>query len=129
MTVDKQVGSLIDFYNVQFYNQGKGYYENAQTLFNVSGGWCPQTSINEIIASGVPKEKVVLGKPVTTKNAHSGWMSSTDLNNAIKANLPYNGWNTGVMFWQFKSDLNGAFCNAVLAGIGQVNDIEEALAW
>ncbi len=117
LTVDQQVGSLIDFYNVQFYNQGKGVYDTAAGLFNVSGGWAPKTSINEIIASGVPKGKIVLGKPVTTKNARSGWMSSTDLNNAIKANFPYNGWNTGVMFWQFKSDMNGSFCNAVWAGV------------
>lgn len=26
VTVDKQVGSLIDFYNVQFYNQGNTQY-------------------------------------------------------------------------------------------------------
>lgn len=117
LTVDQEAGSLIDFYNIQFYNQGKGVYDYAEGLFNVSGGWAPQTSINEIIANGVPQNKVVLGKPVTTKNAHSGWMSATDLNNAIKANYAYNGWNTGVMFWQFKSDLDGSFCNAVLAGV------------
>ena len=29
LTVDQQVGSMIDFYNVQFYNQGVGTYDNA----------------------------------------------------------------------------------------------------
>ncbi len=117
LTVDQTIGSLIDFYNVQFYNQGKGIYEDATGLFNVSGGWCPQTSVNEIIANGIPAGKIVLGKPATTKNAHSGWMSATDLNNAIKANFPYNGWRTGIMFWQFKSDEDGAICNAVWSGV------------
>lgn len=54
LTVHQEVGSMIDFYNVQFYNQGVGSYDTPQGLFNVSGGWCPGSSINEIIASGVP---------------------------------------------------------------------------
>lgn len=29
LTVDQSVGSMIDFYNVQFYNQGVGMYDSA----------------------------------------------------------------------------------------------------
>lgn len=33
LTVDKEVGHLIDFYNVQFYNQGSSTYDSYETLF------------------------------------------------------------------------------------------------
>lgn len=41
LTVDKEAGSLIEFYNIQFYNQGKGVYDYAAGQFNISGGWAP----------------------------------------------------------------------------------------
>lgn len=107
---------MIDFYNVQFYNQGVGIYDSAHSLFNVSGGWCPGSSINEIIAAGVPGSKIVLGKPPTTADASNGWMSAADLNKAIADNYPYNGWKTGIMFWQLTSDSDGAYCNNVGKG-------------
>ena len=86
-------------------------------VFNDSGDWCPGSSINEIIAAGVPKEKIVLGKPATTADGNNGWMSAADLNKAIKDNYAYNGWKTGIMFWQFTSDINGTFCNDVAQGV------------
>lgn len=116
LQVDVEVGSMIDFYNVQFYNQGVGIYDSAHSLFNVSGGWCPGSSINEIIAAGVPGSKIVLGKPPTTADASNGWMSAADLNKAIADNYPYNGWKTGIMFWQLTSDSDGAYCNNVGKG-------------
>ncbi len=44
-TVDKQVGSLIDFYNIQFYNQGDTKYDTYDTLFIKSGGYFNGTSV------------------------------------------------------------------------------------
>lgn len=44
--IHSQVGSDIQFYNVQFYNQGSTSYNSSQGLFNVSGGWAPGTSVN-----------------------------------------------------------------------------------
>lgn len=85
-------------------------YENAQDLFNISSGWAPGTSINEIIASGVPASKVVLGKPATVGDGNNGYMTAATIDAAIAANYPYNGWKTGVMFWQYSSDANGAIC-------------------
>jgi len=32
-TVHKEVGDTIDFYNMQFYNQGNNRYDTYQTLF------------------------------------------------------------------------------------------------
>ena len=117
LTVDKAIGNMIDFYNVQFYNQGVGIYDSAQSLFNVSGGWCPGSSINEMIAAGIPSSKIILGKPATTADASNGWMSAADLNQAIKDNYAYNGWNAGIMFWQFTSDIDGSFTNQVADGV------------
>jgi chitinase len=117
MTVDQTVGSMIDFYNVQFYNQGVGIYDTPQGLFNVSGSWCPNSSINEMIAAGIPGTKIVLGKPPTTADANNGWMSADVLNKAILDNYAYNGWKTGIMFWQLTSDADGSFCNAVGKGL------------
>jgi len=44
--VHAEVGSLIQFYNVQFYNQDSTSYNTSRILFNVSGGWAPKTSVN-----------------------------------------------------------------------------------
>lgn len=118
---------MIDFYNVQFYNQGKGLYETAQNLFNVSEGWCPGTSVNEIIATGVPANKIVLGKPAVSKDAHSGLMDPATLNNAIVDNFAYNGWNTGLMYWQYIHDLDGAICNQAGQGVITMTNSEENL--
>lgn len=90
-------------------------YDSAEGLFVKSGGWANATSIGEIIASGVPQEKVILGKPAGTADANNGWMSAADLNSAIKQYG--NGWTGGIMFWQFTSDLDGSFCNGVTAGV------------
>jgi chitinase len=46
LAVEKAVGSMIQFYNIQFYNQGTSPYNTAKTLFNSSGGWAPKTSVN-----------------------------------------------------------------------------------
>jgi hypothetical protein len=54
----------------------------------------------------------VIGKPATGGDANNGWMSGADINSAIAANYPYNGWKTGIMFWQYSSDLNGAIGSA-----------------
>jgi chitinase len=105
ITVDKQVGSTIDFYNVQFYNQGGTTYDSYDTLFKVSNGWSTGTAVKQIISQGIPSEKIVVGKPATQSDAsNSGTVSTTDLGNwCVKAYNEF-GWYAGVMFWQYKSD-------------------------
>ena len=44
-TVDKEVGNLIDFYNVQFYNQGDTKYNTYEELFIRSSGFFSNTSV------------------------------------------------------------------------------------
>ena len=45
MTVHKAVGNTIDFYNVQFYNQGDTRYDTYNTLFLQSGSTFSGTSV------------------------------------------------------------------------------------
>jgi hypothetical protein len=45
MTVDRQVGHTIDFYNVQFYNQGNTEYNSYEKLFIKSGSHFSGTSV------------------------------------------------------------------------------------
>lgn len=73
--------------------------------------------MNEIIAAGVPASKVVLGKPATHFNAKSGIIDPAVLNQAIIDNYAYNQWSTGIMFWQYSYDLDGAICDQVGKGV------------
>jgi len=79
--VDKEVGDLIDWYNVQFYNQGSSNaYNTYETLFVQSGGYWTGTSIGEIIAHGVPASKILLGKPATaTDVSNTGLSTASDV--------------------------------------------------
>lgn len=43
--VHNEVGSMIDFYNIQFYNQGTTSYDTYEKLFKISGGYFPYTSV------------------------------------------------------------------------------------
>ncbi|KAI1793544.1 glycoside hydrolase [Ganoderma leucocontextum] len=68
----KTVGSLIDWYNIQFYNQG--LYGNCEGLPTKSGGSFPSSSLFEIHKHGVP------------------------LNQLCIVQAKKKGWNTGFMF-------------------------------
>lgn len=108
ITVNKQVGSTIDFYNVQFYNQGDTKYDTYEGLFLNSGGYFTGTAVKEIIKRGVPGKKLVVGKPVTPSDAtNSGWMELSVLGEASTRAYNEMEWYAGVMFWQYPSDLTG----------------------
>ncbi|KAH8551205.1 glycoside hydrolase superfamily, partial [Umbelopsis sp. PMI_123] len=100
-TVHKQVGSSIDWYNTQFYNQGTSRYDTCATLLTSSGGAFPGTSLFEIIATGVDSHKLLIGKPATAAGAtNTGYMAPSDLATCIsQANSQ--GWSAGVMLWQY----------------------------
>ncbi|KAJ3074173.1 hypothetical protein HDU98_011925 [Podochytrium sp. JEL0797] len=104
LTVDKNVGSLIDFYNVQFYNQGSTDYIDCQGLLTKSVGFFTGTSLFEIAAKGVALNKLVIGKPVTTAGAtNTGYMTPALLASCV-SQAKAQGWNGGVMGWQLNLD-------------------------
>jgi hypothetical protein len=75
VTIHHAVGNLIDFYNVQFDNQGDTRYDTYDKLFITSGGYFNGTAVSEIIKRGVPSKKIIVGKPVTQSDAmNTGWM-------------------------------------------------------
>jgi hypothetical protein len=114
ITVHEQVGDLIDFYNIQFYNQVEDAYTTFSTLFEVSGGPWNGTSVKEINARGVPLNKLVIGKPVLTSDAsNTGWVSASDLNGLFNTGLSKYGWYAGLMIWQYPSDTTGSFVSTV----------------
>jgi chitinase len=107
LEIDKQVGSMIDFYNIQFYNQGNSSYDTYNDLFVTSNGWSSKSSVGEIHAAGVPLSRIVVGKPMNKTDAsNTGWVSASHLASFISqakqaqpSLLP-----AGVMTWQFHSD-------------------------
>lgn len=80
ITIHQAVGHLIDWYNVQFYNQGDTKYDSYQELFYLSSGYFPNTAVKNIYELGVPLKKIVVGKPVTQADVmNSGLVSPSDL--------------------------------------------------
>jgi chitinase len=121
VNVHKQVGHLIDFYNVQFYNQGNNTYDSYQKLFVESGGHFPGTSVKEISQRGIPLDKIVVGKPVTTGDAtNTGYMDKHALGEAVVRAYKEGNWHAGVMFWQFISDTGGQTINAACSQLKQL---------
>ena len=66
-------------------------------------------------------EKIVLGKPVTQKDAYNtGYLDAQVLNEFLKQsksdkNNP--GWKPSVMFWHFLSDADGKNLAKVMEGL------------
>jgi len=76
------VGDLIDWYNVQFYNQGDTTYDTYDLLFiNATSGDWNHTAVKEIHEiAGVPYEKIIVGKPCLPKDlTNTGYVVSADL--------------------------------------------------
>ncbi|KAI1792510.1 glycoside hydrolase [Ganoderma leucocontextum] len=100
--VHKTVGAQIDWYNVQFYNQGSTMYTTCSNLLTKSGGSWPKSSVFEIHASGVDLNKIVIGKPALAAGdaTNGGYISPSTLATCL-ATAKKSGWHAGVMVWQF----------------------------
>ncbi|CAD7703311.1 unnamed protein product, partial [Ostreobium quekettii] len=106
LDVETQAGSMIDFYNVQFYNQGGTTYDTYDTLFEHANGWSAGTSVMEMANKGIPMSKIVIGKPVTKAGVvNTGFVEMNQLASffreaASKGTLP-----RGFMGWQWSLDV------------------------
>ncbi|KZV81243.1 glycoside hydrolase [Exidia glandulosa HHB12029] len=98
LKVHKEVGDQIDFYNVQFYNQGDGAYDSCDGLYNNSPEWAPDTTVSGIIKSGIPAEKVIIGKLGEASDGGNGYMSPSDIGSCISQQNTKPG---GVMAWEW----------------------------
>jgi len=98
--VAEQVGDLIDWWNIQFYNQGSDYTTCEEILTESSSDF-PHTSIFEIHQySGIPLSKLLIGKPAVSSDASSGYMSPSTLAGCLQQGKA-DGWNGGAMFWEY----------------------------
>jgi len=100
LKVDQEAGSLIDWYNVQFYNQGTSEYTTCTNLLTTSGGTYPGSSLFEIAANGVSLDKLVIGKPGNSGDADDGYIAPATLAGCVEQ-AKSQGWDAGVMVWEF----------------------------
>ncbi|KAF8553089.1 glycoside hydrolase family 18 protein [Imleria badia] len=100
LAIDKSVGSLIDWYNVQFYNQGASEYTTCTCLLTASSSTWPESALFQIAANGVNLDKLVIGKPGTSSDATNGYMDPSTLASCV-SQAASKGWNAGVMAWQY----------------------------
>jgi len=111
LRIHNAVGNLIDWYNVQFYNQGATEYTTCAGLLTTSSSTWPNTALFQIAASGVPLSKLVIGKPGTASEADNGFMSTTTLAGCL-ATAKSQGWNAGAMVWEYPG-ANAAWISTV----------------
>ncbi|KAL1943056.1 hypothetical protein VTO73DRAFT_4727 [Trametes versicolor] len=100
LKVHQQVGSLIDWYNIQFYNQGTSEYTTCAGLLTTSSSTWPNSALFQIVASGVPASKLVIGKPANSGDATNGYIAPATLAGCI-SQAKSQGWNAGVSVWEF----------------------------
>ncbi|KAJ4474881.1 putative chitinase [Lentinula aciculospora] len=113
VTVNTKVGSSIDWYNTQFYNQGASEYTTCDGLLTKSSSNNPKSSVFEIQANGFELNKIVIGKPGSTGtgDATNGQMSTSMLAGCV-SQAKGKGWNAGVMSWEYP-DANSLWITAV----------------
>jgi len=100
----------IDFFNMQFYNQGATCYVDYAGLFTNSNscGAFPGTSVYEISSYGIPLSKIAVGKPLTTADAGTGYVDAGSLAGFVKQASSDIGWSTGVMGWVWMDQSDSA---------------------
>lgn len=81
------------------FSEGKTEYIDCLGLLNHSSSTSPNSSVFEIAKSGVPLDKIVIGKPATASDATNGVMDPVALSQCV-SQAKASGWNGGVMFWE-----------------------------
>ncbi|KAF5379005.1 hypothetical protein D9757_009104 [Collybiopsis confluens] len=101
VTVNKEVGDLIDWYNVQFYNQGADEYTTCAGLLTESSSTFPKTALFQIHDNAkVPLKQLVICKPATSADANSGYMDPGTLATCL-SEAKKKDWSAGVTVWQW----------------------------
>ncbi|KAF7309788.1 Glycoside hydrolase family 18 protein [Mycena indigotica] len=100
LRVHQAVGNLIDWYNIQFYNQGTNEYTTCNNLLTTSSSTWPNSAVFQIAASGVPLSKIVIGKPAGTGYANNGFMDAATLATCV-SQAKAKSWNGGAMVWEY----------------------------
>jgi len=110
--VEKGTNNAIDYYNIQYYNQGTSQYQSYECYKDIFPktwqGINNETSIESIIASGIPASKLVVGKPIAKVDlAGTGFIKPCSLAGILieadNNKVPFGG----VMGWTVSSDHQG----------------------
>jgi chitinase len=108
LDVNTQEAKSINFYNIQYYNQGTSKYNNYTEIFLQSSGAHPSTSVAELVRVGVQQSKIVIGKPIAPSDiTGSGWIDTGALGLYISQAYDDFQWFSGVALWQYSSDVRG----------------------
>ena len=110
VAIMEQAGDAIDWLNVQFYNNDP---------------WSGNPS--EIISAydqfsqleGLSKEKLLIGLPVTSHDAGSGYIPVDEIVSDIIDPIQNEGVLGGMMNWQFSSDTDGSWATTIGNALNQ----------
>lgn len=107
--VEEKVGDIIDFYSIQFYNQGSYYgsYDTYENLFIKAGGG---TALNQIVEKSKNKDdlmsKLIVGKIVDQNAGSTGYVEPDKFAEILSEGVKNGMTPGGVMGWQWLSDEN-----------------------
>ncbi len=121
--VEKRTQGIIEYYNIQYYNQGTWKYQEYEDYdsifskkYNDNGLLLDNhTSIPSIIEQGIPGNKLMVGKPITINDVYNtGYVSTNEFETMLEqANNDSSFTYGGVMGWKIDSDINGDWGKAM----------------
>lgn len=125
MVIYNKYKEYFDWFNIQYYNNGPS--DTYEEIFVKSNESMPNTSVLEIINSGVDPSYIVVGKPVNKSEGDSGgFVPLTDLSNYVKQafeNSDLKTWaeNGGEMIWYYNTqqDSGANVSNILIEPINQ----------
>lgn len=104
--INREVGQMIDFYNVKFFGNANSTYSTYDDLFMRATGSYASTSVREISQQGFSLNKIIVGK--TTVPGASGAVADLVLKDWANRARQQFGWNAGFWLGEFTNDLNGS---------------------
>jgi len=102
-------------------NQARTYISNTTaSVFNVSTNLL-NVSVNQLVARGIPIEKIVIGKPATLTDDTSKvqYIGPSVLGQGLSAQYLFKNHTQGVLVWQYSSDPNGTIIKSIMSPLNQ----------
>lgn len=93
----------VDLFLIQFYNQGAGAYLTYEQQFINDDNYHPGTAVAQLIAAGLPADKIVIGK-TTQPGDGSTWLDPNTLHQWVEraqTDPAAHLWHTGISTWQW----------------------------
>ena len=94
--------------------EGTSEYTTCSGLLDTSSSTWPESALFQIVANGVSEDKLVIGKPATTGDASSGYMSPSTLATCVE-DAKNEGWGMYMCSFTVVHTLK---CVCVPAGAG-----------